>query len=488
MSTPAFAVVGAVNPGKSSIVSTLAENDRVRVSTVPGETADCEQFALGDLFVFYDTPGFQNAPEALAELEPARNAREPLQVFREFIARHRGERAFDAECRLLTKIVDGAGILYVVDGSQPLREINLAEMEILRLTGQPRVAVINRTSAADHVADWKGRLDQHFKIVWELNAQRASFEDRLALLDALASLDQTWAPKIRQAVQILREDRAQKIDECAEIIAEMLCRCLAHRETSTEDSAQPERRQQFDEKLKDAYRRSVAAEEARAHARIIEKFKHHLIGASTEHLLDADLFSDDTWRMLGLSTTQLAILSSLAGSGAGVAVDVFVGGHSLGLGALIGGAIGAGGAFIIGKAQPELAVDVPLRWMPEFARRFLPEKIRQPVSGRARVVWCAALDFPWILLDRAIGTYAYASQRPHARRDRVTLQAPALKAILNEHGVSSEQLSDRSFGKIFAALRADKATPDQRAELRAKIRGWLEKVSAERIDFRAAEG
>ena len=41
MNTPTFAVVGAVNPGKSSIVSTLAENDRVRVSPIPGETADC---------------------------------------------------------------------------------------------------------------------------------------------------------------------------------------------------------------------------------------------------------------------------------------------------------------------------------------------------------------------------------------------------------------------------------------------------------------
>ena len=478
MNTPTFAVVGAVNPGKSSIVSTLAENDRVRVSAIPGETADCEQFTLGDLFVFYDTPGFQNAPEALAELDAARNAKEPLAVFRDFIARHRGERAFDAECRLLAKIVEGAGIIYVVDGSQPLREINLAEMEILRLTGQPRVAVINRTSAADHVADWKGRLDQHFKIVWELNAQHASFADRLALLEALAGLEQSWAPKIRQAVQILREDRAQKIDECAEIIAELLCRCLAHRETSIDAT---------DEKLRDAYRRAVAAREADAHRAIIEKFKHHLIGASAEHLLDADLFSEDTWRFLGLSTAQLTILSGLAGAGAGVAGDLLLWGHSFGLVALAGGALGAGTALVVGKARPELVVDVPLRWMPEFARRFLPEKIKQPVSGRARSVWCAALDFPWILLDRAIGTFAYASQRPHARRDRVTLRATALKTILNTHGISSEQLSDRACAKIFTAIRAGRMTPEQRVILRQTIRGWLEKVGAQPLDFTAAE-
>jgi len=487
MSTPAFAVVGAVNPGKSSIVSTLAENDRVRVSAVPGETAECEQFTLGDLFIFYDTPGFQNAPEALAELDAARNAKEPLAVFRDFITRHRGERAFDAECRLLAKIVEGAGIIYVVDGSQPLREINLAEMEILRLTGQPRVAVINRTSAADHVADWKGRLDQHFKIVWELNAQRASFADRLALLDALAGLEQSWAAKIRQAVQILREDRAQQIEECAEIIAELLCRALPHRETSSEDSALPARRAQLDEKLREAYRRSVAAEEALAHEQIIGKFKHHLVGASADHLLDADLFSEDTWRFLGLSTAQLAIVSGLAGAGAGVAGDVLVGGHSLGAFALAGGVLGAGTALVMGKARPELAVDVPLRWMPEFARRFLPERITQPVSGRARSVWCASVAFPWILLDRAVGVFAYASQRPHARRDRVMLRAAALKTVLDAHGASSEQMSDRACERIFAAIRAGSVTPEQRAALREGIRRWLDKVSAQTIDFTPAE-
>jgi len=53
------------------VVSTLAENDQVHVSSMPGETVECQRFWLHDLFVFYDTPGFQNAREALPELAPA---------------------------------------------------------------------------------------------------------------------------------------------------------------------------------------------------------------------------------------------------------------------------------------------------------------------------------------------------------------------------------------------------------------------------------
>src|SRR5947207_12230600 len=104
-----------------------------------------------DLFVFYVTPGFHNAREALPQLLPAAQASEPLAVFREFIARHRGQPEFEAECLLFRPIVEGAGVLYVVDGSEPLLEIHAAEMEILRLTGQPRLAIINRTSVDDHV-------------------------------------------------------------------------------------------------------------------------------------------------------------------------------------------------------------------------------------------------------------------------------------------------------------------------------------------------
>lgn len=35
---PVFAVIGHPNEGKSSVVATLVENDRIRISPVPGET------------------------------------------------------------------------------------------------------------------------------------------------------------------------------------------------------------------------------------------------------------------------------------------------------------------------------------------------------------------------------------------------------------------------------------------------------------------
>ena len=63
---PRFAVVGRVNKGKSSIVSTLAEDDSVRIDARPGTTTEVREFPVRvdgrTLFVLVDTPGFEDAP------------------------------------------------------------------------------------------------------------------------------------------------------------------------------------------------------------------------------------------------------------------------------------------------------------------------------------------------------------------------------------------------------------------------------------------
>lgn len=231
--TPTFAIVGAVNHGKSSVVSTLLEDDKVRISSMPGETVQCQQFWLYDLFCFLDTPGFQNAIEAYEELKAARNTRKPLDVFRDFIKRHHGDDEFEAECNLLQPIVEGAGVVYVVDGSKKLVKLHVAEMEILRLTGQPRLAIINRTGHDDFIQDWKQTLGSHFNAVREFSAHHATFADRLELLDTLASIEQSWKPKLNVAVAIFKEQHEKRIDDCAAIVVELLIDDLQHSEVAS---------------------------------------------------------------------------------------------------------------------------------------------------------------------------------------------------------------------------------------------------------------
>ena len=70
---PEIAIIGHPNEGKSSVLSTLAEDDSVRVSPIPGETTECRSFPViidgRERLRFTDTPGFQNPRRLLAELE-----------------------------------------------------------------------------------------------------------------------------------------------------------------------------------------------------------------------------------------------------------------------------------------------------------------------------------------------------------------------------------------------------------------------------------
>ncbi|HUG26423.1 DUF3482 domain-containing protein [Piscinibacter sp.] len=479
--TPAFAIVGAVNHGKSSVVSTLAEDDRVRVSAMPGETVEVQRFSLRDLFVFYDTPGFQNAREALAELRAAADAPDPLQAFRDFVERHRGDPAFDAECRLFAPVAEGAGLIYVVDGSRPLLDIHLAEMEVLRLTGAPRLAVINRSGTDDHVQAWKRRLGLHFNAVREFNAQRASFADRIELLETLAGIEQRWKPGLTQAIALLRTEWEARLDDCAELIVDLLADCLAHSETQTLQDADAGARAEAAEALKRRYMDTIAAKESRTHGKIISLFSHHLVsaGSDTDTLFADDLFSEQTWQLLGLKPRQLMTAGAVAGAATGATADAMTVGHTLLAGTAIGAAIGAAGAYIVGKQRPDLAVGVPRERMPGALRMLLPERIR--LGGDALSVGpYAALNFPWILLDRAIATLAYVVDRPHARRDRVTLQANELVAALASQGFTVAHWDDadrKACERGFAAMRRDKLDAAGRAALRGCIRRHLTQVA-----------
>jgi Domain of unknown function (DUF3482)/50S ribosome-binding GTPase len=481
---PTFAIVGAVNHGKSSVVSTLAENDQVRISSMPGETVTCQRFWLRDLFAFYDTPGFQNAIEALRELQSAARAREPLAVFREFLKRHSGGRDFEAECRLLEPIVkEDAGIIYVVDGSEPLLEIHVAEMEILRLTGQPRLAIINRTKAEDHLEEWRRRLALHFNAVREFNAHQASFSDRVELLETLAGIEQRWKPRLMDAVAIFREEWEKRLDDCADIIYELLGDALTHSESAS-GSELASRQKAIGEKLKVQFMRSVSEREAQAHRELILLFEHHRVkpAHSVDHVIDAGLFSEETWRLFGLNETQLVVAGALGGAAAGALFDLATAGHAIGLPTVLGAAGGAVGSFLMGKRRPEFKARLPGAF-PFTAGR------QVQLGGRTLSVGpCQAVNFPWILLDRAFGVFCYLLGRTHARRDEATLGAAQLKEVLEQYGANSSHWSEekrKTCERIFAALRRNKSTAQQRETLRQIIReqlGALGKLQVARRD------
>lgn len=439
---PTFAVIGAVNHGKSSVVSTLSEDDSIRVSSMPGETVDAKRFRLRDLLVFYDTPGFQNARKTLAEVTKEPPAEDPLQCFRSFVDRHRSDPLFDAECRLLEPILAGAGIIYVVDGSLPLTDLHRREMELIRLTGAPRLAVVNCTSEQpQHVPAWLAALAQTFNAVREFNAHRASFEDRKDLLEALANIERGWKPKLQEAIDALEAERSVRIDDAANLCVRLIARCLTYSIRRKEKDAVDDGQAFAAEALVAKFKADLAGMESTTHDKLIALYRHHLVQAPSEEQLrfEHELFSEQTWSLFGLDSKQLTVSGAMAGATVGASLDVVTAGHTLLIGSVVGAALGGASAYLLGKKQPH--VGGPL------LRLSSKERVVGPIRD---------LNFPWILLDRALCTLVVAASRTHARRDKEQVELDKILPWLNarELLVTHWPADDRKrCEKVFAVLR-----------------------------------
>ena len=462
---PRFAVVGRVNKGKSSIVATLAEDDSVRIDPRPGTTTEVREYPVSvdgrPLFVLVDTPGFEDAPHALAWLR-AREvsaADRPARVA-ELLRAHEGTADFLDERKLLAPILAGANILYVVDGTRPFRRNYEAEMEILRWTGQPGMALVNRIGAEDHAAEWRRALDQYFKIVRDFDAYSVTFDERLSLLESFRELRPGSRQAIDEAVTALVAQRRRRRGEAAAEIAELIADELTHtEEIAVEDEAALEAER---DRLERGFHDHLRSREEKARRRIEGLYRHSEVrfeGAALERpVFQQDLFAEETWKLLGLSPAELVAAGTLAGAAVGGALDLMVGGASVMAGTAIGGAVGGATALVgIGRRFARVRPVGPgglAGWM-IAARRYWEGGRRFRIGPHAQP------NFPWVLLDRALLHYDGVARRTHARRGTIAVADGGGRAGIVADFARAER---RELEEVFRRIR--RSAGDPRRELR----------------------
>ena len=442
-SLPRFAVVGHPNKGKSSIVATLAEDDAVRISPLPGTTVDARSYPMrvdGEtLYELVDTPGFQRAREALEWLEHHdRGAGARPTVLAEFVAAHRTDPRFHDECALLEPITAGAGILYVVDGAHPYGREYEAEMEVLRWSGQPRMALINLIGGGDHVDQWRTALGQYFAMVRVFDAQHADFGERIKLLRSFGELHEAWLPPLQRAADILVAERTRRRNLAAGEIADLLCDALTLVEHAATERGEPDPEEVLG--LRTRLERRVRERERRERQAVQDIYQHRGVareetGAS---LLDVDVFSRTAFSAFGLSHAQLAMTGALSGALAAGGVDLALGGASLGAvtlgGALVGGVSALFGAHEIAKARV----------------------LGQKLGGRELVVGpIAAPNFPWVLLGRAVLHQHVVAERNHARREALVLDFSKSSPLTESIDAGQRGRLEREFKRLRADLESD---------------------------------
>jgi GTPase Era involved in 16S rRNA processing len=443
---PTFAVVGHPNKGKSSIVSALAMDDSIAISDTPGTTTKKRSFPLkvdGEiLYELFDTPGFQRARQVLAWLKQHDvSADRRHEVVEMFINTYKEDEKFHDEIELLEPIMAGAGIIYVVDASKPYGEEYEAEMEILRWTGQPSMALINHIEDEDYSEEWKRALGGYFQIIRTFNPMEKEFEQHISILESMAQLREEWMPQIKRSIERFKAYHEQMIERSATAISKLLYRALSYVEEyplQENDEASERDKEEIARRYKDALR----SFESEAQHRIEQIWNHRHLRKEEEHLAfeGMDLFSEESASVFGLTRKELLITAATSGAAAGAGVDLMLGGSSFLLGTGIGAVVGGIGALFAFNELSEIKV-----LGQKLGRRYLE---MGPMENR---------NFPYILLGRMLYHTLKMATLSHAYRGAVDLK---MDQSFKERWLDEKRR--KSLEKFHTLFRSGKAVDEEK--------------------------
>ncbi|MFT6015632.1 MAG: hypothetical protein ACI809_001390 [Candidatus Azotimanducaceae bacterium] len=424
--TPRFAVVGHPNKGKSSIVATLAQNDDIAISTRSGTTTQCQQVDVNIGSASYsliDTPGFQRPTLVLAWLQKhARTADKRVNAVKEFLLSGDCRQRFPDEIELLTPIMEGAAIIYVVDGSRPYSAEYEAEMEILRWTGQASLALINPIENERYIEQWQQALGQYFKVVKVFNAMQAEMEKQLSVLQSFSTIREDWKGAIDNLVIAYQLRSSQRIEDTAELLAELLTKTCAYQ--LSQKVLNKEQANALRPTLEIAYFAELKSIEERHHEALKSLFSYHHLISEVENLPDTDnLFDTEKWIVWGLNRKQLITAAAMAGAAAGAVIDLGLAGSSFFLGALGGSVIGATSAWL---GADKLA-DFKLEGLPVGG--YVAQQ--GPMQNK---------NFPYVLLGRFLHLEELLQQRTHAQRDTLLISEGELQGKLSKLSDDQQKL------------------------------------------------
>ena len=437
--TPVFAVVGHPNKGKSSIVATLAHDDSVAISNQSGTTKVAERIEVSvgkSQYTLVDTPGFQRPTKVLHWLQQHADSADKRQAaVARFVADNDCRQQFPDEVELLTPIMNGAAILYVVDGSRPYGAEYEAEMEILRWTGQASMALINPIENEDYIEHWQQALGQYFKVVRVFNAMQADAEKQRSVLEAFSIIKQEWQGAIEQIICEYQTARETQQKKSAELLASLLTRLCVYQ--ISQKALTKNQAQMLKPVLTSRYVAEMNRIEKDSHDELKLLFRYHHLNSELYDLpLDDGLFDTEKWIVWGLDRKRLTAAAAMAGAATGAGLDLALAGSSFMLGAVGGGLMAGGTAWF---AADRIA---------EFEIKGLPvggfEAHQGPINNP---------NFPYVVLGRFLFLERALRTRTHARRDSIVVK----EGDLTEKIALLEKSNQRDLHQALDRLRRQKS-------------------------------
>ena len=413
-----FAVVGHPNKGKSSIVSTLSRNDSIAVSPRSGTTTQSQEYIINIADARYsliDTPGFQRPRQLLHWLKQrATDASQRAQAVHAFLDEFSSGTKYPDEVELLTPIMAGAAIIYVVDGSHPYGPEYEAEMEILRWCGQPRLALVNPIHSDAYIDEWKSALDQYFSLVQVFDPFKASVSQQAMMLENFRVIAPDWTAKLATIAEAMKREREQLRMIVAEKLANYLIDvCSYEIEQKLPDGADSDALRLI---LKGKYQSYVLGRERELFNQFLITYKHMHCNLNLVDLdLPPNLFDTEQWFLWGLNKKQLLVSMTVGGMVAGGSLDLATGGASALAGTLIGGVTGLTSGLISTMQLDK----TKFKGFPLAGKKIQYGPIRDP-------------NYPYVLINRAMHLHMQVVQKNHADRSDFDVDIPSWELTMKQ--------------------------------------------------------
>ena len=338
-----LAVVGHTNVGKTSLLRTLTRDVGFgAISHRPSTTQHVEGARLSvdgeALIELYDTPGFEDAVALYDYLEQLPRQGErldgPEQVQRFLHSSEAGQR-FEQEAKVLRQLLQSDAGFYVIDAREPVLAKYRDELAILAMCGKPLLPVLNFVNSPEQrEAQWRevlARLGLHAVVRFDTITPPVDGEQRL--YENLSLVLDSQRPRLQRLIDYNQAQVQVRRSAAYRLIAELLLDVSACRR-----SVHPDHLNAAIQELHD----DVRQREQRCVEALLKLYafrKDDALAAALpleEGRWGDDLFNPATMKQMGVKLGG----GMAAGAVTGAGIDLITGGLSLGMGTVVGAAVG----------------------------------------------------------------------------------------------------------------------------------------------------
>ncbi len=231
-----FAVIGKPNNGKSSIISTLTFDDKIKIADEIGTTIKSSKYVYeykGRIVSsYYDTPGFERAKDIWAYIKkykeeiPSTN-----QILENFIQENQSKISFEKDIEILNAIVNSDFIIFIINVSQKFNKNIIGyELEILKELKQRVVILFNQIDEKkDYSSVWEDELENYkLRNIHKVEILNSSYENVVKILQSLYSMDLEVynKQKLDDVIRSYKEHYNNNLDDSVNLISQYIKEAL----------------------------------------------------------------------------------------------------------------------------------------------------------------------------------------------------------------------------------------------------------------------